>query len=162
MSQTGIEGSGKNKKSRFFLLGLMYILRTSFKSKISKILPWAEQSGTQIFSLSNLLVVSSSCAALFFQHFDIWWSTLGIIDNFKAISRTVFFHFGEIDKSWFWVLSKNYFFQFFLVFFIRFLNIKKVYQFFFSFFQNFFSKFFFQKFCLQQWKKKLIYIFFFN
>ena len=40
------------------------------------------------FSLSNLLVVSSSCAALFFQYFDIWWSSLDIMDDCKLISRT--------------------------------------------------------------------------
>ena len=32
-SQTGTEGSGKNKKKLFFLLGLKYTLRTCFESK---------------------------------------------------------------------------------------------------------------------------------
>ena len=33
LSRTGLEGSGKNTKSGFFLLGLKYTLRTCFKSK---------------------------------------------------------------------------------------------------------------------------------
>ena len=57
----------------------------------------------------------SVCAAIPFQLFDIWWSSLDKINDFKAISRTVFFHFGEINKSLFWVLSKKIFFNFFLV-----------------------------------------------
>ena len=32
------------------------------------------------------------------------------MDNFKLIYRTVFFRFSEINKSWFWVLSKKNFF----------------------------------------------------
>ena len=32
--------------------------------RYAEILSWAEQSGTQFFSLSNLLLVSSSCAAI--------------------------------------------------------------------------------------------------
>ena len=84
-------------------------------------LSWAEQSGTQFFSLSNLLVVSSSCAALCFQLFDIWWSTLDILNDFKAISRIGFFRFGEIKTSLFWVLSKKIFF---LIFFSLLLHFK--------------------------------------
>ena len=51
--------------------------------------------------------------ATFFQILDIWWSSLDIMDGFKLISRTVFLFFGEINKSWFWVLSKKNFFNFF-------------------------------------------------
>ena len=61
----------------------------------AEILPWAEQSGTQFFSLSNLLVILSLCAALFFQLFDIWWSSLDILNDLKAISKIGFFHFGK-------------------------------------------------------------------
>ena len=53
------------------------------------------------------------CLTIHFQFFDIWWSSLDIINDFKAISRMVFFRFGEINKSWFWVLSKKFFFHFF-------------------------------------------------
>ena len=51
--------------------------------------------------------------ATFFQILDIWWSSLDIMDDFKLISRTAIFRFGEINKSWFWVYSKKCFFLFF-------------------------------------------------
>ena len=53
--------------------------------------PWG-----QFFRRSNLLVVWSSCATIHFQLFDIWWSSLDKINDFRAISRMVFFRFGEI------------------------------------------------------------------
>ena len=71
-SQPSSEGSGKNKKSGFFLLGL------KSKNLFAEILFWAEQSDTQFFSLSNLLVVSSSSATQFFQ----FWSSLDIRNYF--------------------------------------------------------------------------------
>ena len=79
-SQAGLEGSGKNPKSRFFLLGLKYTLRTCFESKkfLSKSCP---ELSNQVLSLSNFLVVTSSSAAHFFQLFDIWWSILDIING---------------------------------------------------------------------------------
>ena len=52
--------------------------------------------------------------------FDIWWSSLDIINDFKAIFRMEFFRFGEINKSLFWVFSKKIFN--FLGLFITFLN----------------------------------------
>ena len=64
----------KIKKSRFFLLGLKYTLRTCFKSKniLLKSCPeLSNQVHTQFFSLSNLLVVSKACAMIRFQLFDI-------------------------------------------------------------------------------------------
>ena len=35
--------------------------------------------------------------ATFFQILDIWWSSLVIMDDFKPISRTALFRFGEIN-----------------------------------------------------------------
>ena len=101
----------KIKKILIFPTGLQVHLEDMFwvYKLFAEILSWAEQSGTQFFRRSNLLVVSSSCAALFFQHFDIWWWSLNILNDFKAISKTGFFRFGEINKSWFWVLSKKIF-----------------------------------------------------
>ena len=64
----------------------------------AKILCWAEQSGTQFFSLSNLLVFLTLFEALCLHLSDIWWSSLDILDDFKLISRTVFFCLGEINK----------------------------------------------------------------
>ena len=77
------------------------------KNFFAEILPWAEQSGTQFFSLSNLLVVSKACATIRFQLFDIWWSSLDVINDFKAISKIAFFRFGEINRSLFWVFTKK-------------------------------------------------------
>ena len=100
-SQTSTEKSGKNKQfwcfeSNFFL---------------SKSCPeLSNQVHTQFFRRSNLLEVWSLCATIGFQLFDIWWSSLDKINDFKAISRMVFFRFGEINKSWFLVLSKKIFF----------------------------------------------------
>ena len=108
MSQTSTEGSGKKNFFWFFLLGLKYTLRTCFEFKnFAEILSWAEQSGTQVFSLSNLVLVSDSCAAIPFQLFDIWWSSLDIINYFKAISSIGFFCFGEINRSLFWIFQKK-------------------------------------------------------
>ena len=61
------------------------------KNFFAEILSWAEQSGTQFFSLSNLLLVLSSSAAIHFQLFDISWSSFDKINDFKAISRAAFF-----------------------------------------------------------------------
>ena len=36
--------------------------------------------------------------ATFFQILDTWWSTLDIMNDFKLISRTVIFRFGEINN----------------------------------------------------------------
>ena len=55
-SQPGKIGTGKNTKSLFFLLALKYTLRTCFESK-NFLLKSSEQSGTQFFSLSNLVGV---------------------------------------------------------------------------------------------------------
>ena len=38
-----------------------------------------------------------------------------MLNDFKANSRIVFFRIGEINKSWFWALSKKIFFNFFSV-----------------------------------------------
>ena len=37
---------------------------------------------TQFFSLSNLLIVLKTCPAIHFQLFDIWWSSLDVINVF--------------------------------------------------------------------------------
>ena len=113
-------GSGRNEKNIFSPLGFEYTMRTCFESKnFFKFLPWAEQSATQLFSLSSL----TKTAGYFFQFLDIWWSSLDVMDDFNVISRMVIFHFGEINKSWFWVLSIFFFLIFFLIRYI-FYNLK--------------------------------------
>ena len=82
----------------------------------AKILSWAEQSDSQ---LSDLLLVSSLCTAIPFQLFDIWWSSFDLINYFKAISSLGFFHFGEINRSLFWIFSKKPFFIFFIFYISR-------------------------------------------
>ena len=84
LSQTSTGGSGKNKKILIFPTGLQVHIEDMFwvYKLFAEILSWAEQSSTQFFRRSNLLVVSSSCAALCFQLFDIWWSSLDIIIDF--------------------------------------------------------------------------------
>ena len=74
----------------------------------------------------------------------IWWSSLDKINDFKAISRIVFFRFGEINKSLFWVFSKKNFFNFFLVANYISKYIKKIKNLFFQefFFENFLKKIF--------------------
>ena len=62
------------------------------------VLSWAEQSGTQFFSLSNFPIVYKSGSAISIQILDIWWATLDIMDDFKLISRMMYFRFGEIKK----------------------------------------------------------------
>ena len=65
-------------------------------------------------NLSNLLlIVSKSGPATSIQTHDIWWSSLDIMDDFKLISRMVFFLFRWKNKSLFWVLSKKFFKCFF-------------------------------------------------
>ena len=81
----------------------------------AEILSWAEQSGTQFFSLSNLLIVSKTCLAICIQLFDIWWSSLDIINDFKAISRMVFFRFGEIINIMILSFVKKFFLTFFQI-----------------------------------------------
>ena len=44
----------------------------------------------------NLLVVSKSIMEPFFQFFDIGWSTLDIMDDFKPISKKNLFTFRQI------------------------------------------------------------------
>ena len=77
------------------------------------VLSWAIRYS--VFQPVKFVTSLSSCAALPFQLFDIWWSSLDKINYFKAISRIVFFRFGEINKSLFWVFSKKKNFNFFLV-----------------------------------------------
>ena len=60
---------------------------------------------TQFFRRTNSLVVYNCGPATSILIIDIWRSSLDIMDDFKLISRTVFFRFGEINKSWFWVFS---------------------------------------------------------
>ena len=79
----------------------------------AKILSWAEQSDSQFYSLSDLLLVSSLCTAIPFQLFDIWWLSLDKMNDFKAISRIVFFRFGEIINIMILSFVKKIFFNFF-------------------------------------------------
>ena len=76
------------------------------------VLSWAIRYS--VFQPVKFVTSLSSCAALCFQLFDIWWSSLDKMNDFKAISRMAFFRFGEINRSLFWVFSKKNF-QFFLV-----------------------------------------------
>ena len=103
-------------KKKIFPAGLQVHLEDMFwvYKLFAEILSWAEQSGTQFFRGSNLLLVWSSCAAIRFQLFDIWWSSLDKIDDFKAISRVVFFRFGEIINIMILSFVKKIFFDFFL------------------------------------------------
>ena len=54
---------------------------------------WAEKSGTPIFTPPNLLAVSKTCWAIYFQQFDIKWSSLDIINYFKPIIKILSFKF---------------------------------------------------------------------
>ena len=73
-----------------------------------------------VFQKVKLLNSLQKLLATFFKILDIWWSRLVIMDDFKPISRTAFFHFGEINKSLFWVLSKKIFFLIFFSFLLNF------------------------------------------
>ena len=112
----------KIKKSGFFLLGLKNTLRTCFDTInfLPKSCPELRYSVFQPAKFT--ILVLSSCAAISFQLFDIRWSNLDKIDDFNPISRTVFFRFGEINKSLFLVFSKKKNFNFFWLL-ITFLNI---------------------------------------
>ena len=90
----------KIKKSWFFLLGLKYNLRTWFESKKVR------------HSFFNILSSDTQ--------------VLVILNDFKAISRTASFCFGEINKSWFWVLSKKLFFYLFFSSFENVFVLQKV------------------------------------
>ena len=58
------------------------------------VLSWAIRYS--VFQPVNSLIVSKTGLAIRIQLFDIWWSSLDINNDFKAISRTAFFRFGEI------------------------------------------------------------------
>ena len=79
-------------------------LRTCFESK--KFLP------TQFFSLSKLLIVWKTFLAINFQLIEgqVW--IMDIMNNFKAISRIVFFHFG---KTLFRNITTTHFFSVFSI-----------------------------------------------
>ena len=86
-----------------------------------------------VFQKVKLLNSLQKLLATFFKILDIWLSRLVIMDDFKPISRTAFFRFGEINQSLFWVLSKIFFFYFSLVFY-EISNYKKnISKFFFNF-----------------------------
>ena len=88
--------------------------------------------------------------ATFFQIFDIWWSSLDIMDDFKLISRTVIFRLGEINNIMIFSFVKKIFFSLFLVrYYIS--NYKKKY-----------FKFFFSKLKKKILGKNFLKIFFFN
>ena len=57
----------------------------------------------------------------FFQILDIWWSSLDIVDDFKFISRTAFFHFGEIKENHDFEFCQK---TFFLIFFSSLLHFE--------------------------------------
>jgi hypothetical protein len=58
----------------------------------------------------SLLVYSKSGLEPFFQFFDIGWSTLDIMNDFKPISKKHYLHFGEINQSLlFCFVSKTFF-----------------------------------------------------
>ena len=98
LSQTSTEESGKKNKILIFPTGLQVHIEDMFwyYKLFAEILSWAEQSGTQFFRRSNSLVVSSLCAAICFQLFDIWWSSLDKTNDFQAISRIAFYRYEQI------------------------------------------------------------------
>ena len=106
LSRTGKIGSGKNTKYFFFLQGLEYTLRTCFESK-NFLEP---ELSNQILSFSACQIVYKNCWLLFFQILDIWWSSLGIMDDFKLTSKKVIFHLGEIHKIIIFSFVKKIFF----------------------------------------------------
>ena len=71
-------------------------------------------------------------AFTYFQIFDIWWSSLDIMDDFKLISRTAIFHLGEINNIMIFSFVKNFFFSLFLVCYYISNYKKKYFKFFFS------------------------------
>ena len=88
----------------FFLLALKYTLSLKSFCQIP-VLSWDIRYAT--FQPAKLLFVSKSGLATSIKIIDIGWLKLDIMDDSKLISRMVFFRFGEINKSLFWVLSKS-------------------------------------------------------
>ena len=107
-----------------------------------------------IFSTKNCLLLGKQFI------FDIWWSSLDIMDDFKLISRTVIFHLGEINNIMIFSFVKKIFFHFFLVRYYISNYKKNISKFFFQNWKKRISKNFFQNFFFQFWKKKIWNIFF--
>ncbi len=74
--------------------------------------------------------------ATFFQILDIWWSSLVIMDDFKPISRTAIFRFGEINTIMILSFVKKIFFFIFFYFFFKFWKSFYFFIFFNSKFNN--------------------------
>ena len=119
-SHTSSEQSSKNKKNIYFSY---WAWSTPWRHVLSlktfcqnPALSWAIS-----YSVFQPVKFTSSfefvCGTLF-STFDIWWSSLDISNDFKAISRIVFFRFGEINKSWILNFEK----KIFLIFFSCLLN----------------------------------------
>jgi hypothetical protein len=85
------------------------------KNKQSRLIwsPWT--NGPQdnwspwTFGPQNLLVFSKCGLRPFFQFFDIGWSTLDILNDFKPISNKKYLRFGEINQSLFFVFVQKHF-----------------------------------------------------
>ena len=75
------------------------------------VLSWAIRYS--VFQKVKFTSIWSSCATIRFQLFDIWWSCLDKENYFKAISRMVFFRFGEIINIMILSFVKKNFFDFF-------------------------------------------------
>ena len=100
-TETDKVGSGKNPDFSYWACSTPWGHVLSLKF-FGEILSWAEQSGTQFFRRSNLLPRSLEFVCDDpFQLFDIWWSSLDKLNDFKAISRITFFRFCDINKSLF-------------------------------------------------------------
>ena len=107
LSQPAKIGSGKNKKSSFFLLGLKITLRTCFEYNnfLSNSCP----------ELSNQVLSSSEG-----QIYYIVGYKNGPANSIKFLTSGgqvwtwwMIFRFREINKSWFWFMARKDFFNFF-------------------------------------------------
>ena len=98
-SQAGLEGSGKNPKSGFFYWAWITPWGHVLSLKTFRQIPalsWAIRYS--VFQPAKFASTLQKLLATFFQIFDIWWSILDIMDDFKLISRMVIFHLGEINN----------------------------------------------------------------
>ena len=115
-SRTGKIGSGKNTKYFFFYWawstpwGHVLSLKTFCQIPAMR---WAISNS--VFQPVKFTSTLQKLLATFFQIFDIWWSSLDIMDDLKLISRTVIFRLGEINNIMIFSYVKKNFLNFFLV-----------------------------------------------
>ena len=82
--EPSLDGSSKNQKSCFFLLGLKYTLRTCFEPKtfLSKSYPELSNQVLSFLACQICQQLQVHLPHIFFQLFDLWWSSLDIINDF--------------------------------------------------------------------------------